>query len=163
MKSEREKLWDLIRQTPWLHWLVLTKRPENIVRMLPSDWNVDKYPNVWLGVTCEDKSTLWRMNVLRAIPAAVRFVSYEPALGPIAHKLNLDGFHWLIFGGESEPSGKYRPCDLQWARDVLTLCRSHGAAFFFKQMHGRRSGLQPDALGRLYHEWPSPMPVSLAA
>lgn len=85
--AERQKLWPLIRCTPWLNWLLLTKRAERIVDNLPEDWG-QGYPNAWLGVTVENQENAWRFNKhLANIPAAVRFVSCEPALGLVT---NLD-------------------------------------------------------------------------
>lgn len=81
--QEREKLWPLIRSTPRLDWQLLTKRPERIAQRLPQDW-AEGYPNVWLGTSVENqKYADLRIPVLLQIPAVVRFISYEPALGPI--------------------------------------------------------------------------------
>ena len=77
--GQRERLWALIRETPNLDWLLLTKRAGNIRRMLPPDWGTG-YPNVWLGVTVENRQHgLPRLDALRSIPAAVRFASIEPS------------------------------------------------------------------------------------
>ena len=80
--EQREKLWPLIRNTPWLDWQLLTKRADRIAECLPSDWGKG-YPNVWLGVSIEMQDYLWRAEILSKIPAKVRFISYEPALGPL--------------------------------------------------------------------------------
>ena len=99
----RVELWALIRETPALDWQLLTKRPQNIRKMLPADWR-DGYGNVWLGTTTEDQKTFDRRWPLRArIPAVVRFISYEPAIGPV--RLPFDGLvpDWVIIGGESGP------------------------------------------------------------
>jgi protein gp37 len=82
-EGARDDLFRLIRATPELDWLLLTKRPQNIVKMLPADWD-DGYPNVWLGITAEDQEHyLMRWPILSRIPAVVRFVSYEPAIAPL--------------------------------------------------------------------------------
>ena len=81
-QGARKDLFLLIHKTPQLDWMLLTKRPENIARMLPADWG-NGWPNVWLGTTCEDQQHFdRRWPILRDVPAAVRFISYEPALGP---------------------------------------------------------------------------------
>jgi protein gp37 len=99
--DQRERLWELIRQTPHLDWLLLTKRPENIASMLPSDWGIG-YFNCWLGVSCEDiKWGLPRIDILRKIPAVKRFLSCEPLLEDIAQNIDLSGIDWVITGGET--------------------------------------------------------------
>jgi protein gp37 len=113
----RPRLWDLIRRTPHLDWQLLTKRANNIAPSLPPDWG-DGYPNVWLGVSIESNEYISRADALRAIPAVVRFVSYEPALGPLVN-LNLTGIDWLIYGGESGP--KFRAHDLTWPREMRDI------------------------------------------
>lgn len=139
---EREKLWPVIRATPWLQWQVLTKRADRIADYLPADWR-DGYENVWLGVSIETNDYVWRAEQLREIPAVVHFVSYEPALGPL-DALDLRGLQWVIYGGESGP--KFRPEDKQWARDMRDRCRAAGVAFFHKQSADRYTerGVQLD-------------------
>lgn len=143
--------WQLIRETPRLNWQLLTKRPENFMSMLPTDWG-DGYPNVWLGVSVENMDVEWRVKILRETPARVRFLSYEPALGPL-DDLDLDGIDWVIYGGESGPG--FRPDDDQWARTMRSMCRGAGNAFFFKQTSAMRSGERPILDGRTYHEFPA--------
>ncbi len=128
----RDRLWALIRATPDLDWQLLTKRPENIARFLPADWG-DGYPNVWLGTTTENQETYdRRWSVLWRIPARVRFLSYEPALGPIHSRWEIGCKpDWVIFGGES---GRHaRDCDSAWARLMRDACMDAGVAFFLKQ------------------------------
>lgn len=129
----RADLWTLIRATPHLDWLLLTKRPQNIRKMLPPDW-CDGYPNVWLGVTAEDQDAYdsrYR-KVLQFIPAVVRFISYEPALGPL-NVVHPGDVHpdQVIAGGES--GGDARAADPRWFRDVRDQCAPVGIAFLFKQ------------------------------
>jgi protein gp37 len=126
---EREKLWPLIRATPNLEWQLLTKRADRIAQLLPPDWG-NGYPNVWLGVSVENIDWAWRADCLKEIPAVVRFISYEPALGPL-DDLNLAGLDWIIYGGES--GAKYREHDLAWPRAMRRKCADSGTAFFFKQ------------------------------
>lgn len=128
----RADLWTLIRDTPRLDWLILTKRPQNIRRMLPDDWG-DGWANVWLGATAEDEQHYrQRWPVLSDVPAVIRFISYEPAIGPLG-PLDTNGLvpDWLIFGGESGAAA--RPTDPAWARRTLNQCRKHGTAFLLKQ------------------------------
>jgi protein gp37 len=118
-----------------LDWQLLTKRPQNIRKMLPSDWG-EGYPNVWLGTTAEDASAYkQRAPFLLKVSAAIHFVSYEPAIGPLGG-LDIDGRSpdWVIIGGESGVrTDRIRPTDPQWARDAIAECRRVGAAPFLKQ------------------------------
>jgi protein gp37 len=126
----RADLFELIKATPELDWLLLTKRPTNIRKMLPPDWG-DGYPNVWLGTTTEDQDAYdKRWHVVAGIPARVRFLSYEPAIGPL--KL-ADGPQpdWIISGGESGPGA--RTMQPAWARSIRDQCAAHGIAFLHKQ------------------------------
>ena len=148
--AELKKLWPLIRQTPDLIWQLLTKRPERIAESLPDDWG-SGYPNVWLGSTVENNDYVWRADCLREIPTVCRFISYEPACGPI-DAINLKDIHWLIFGGES--GGGFRQHDPQWARDIRTRCQSEGVAFFYKQGSSLRSGEDETLDGEIYHAFP---------
>lgn len=150
--EEREKLWPLIRQTRNLDWQLLTKRPQNITAALPSDWGAG-YPNVWLGVSVESIDYAGRVDILREVPAAVRFISYEPALGPLAG-IDLTGIDWVIYGGESGP--KYRDHDIEWARTMRVACEEAGTAFFFKQSPAlyTERGIYLD--GELVRNYPQP-------
>lgn len=116
---------------PRSYFQVLTKRADRIVRQLPADWG-DGYPNVWLGVTVEDNDHTWRVDHLREIPAVVRFVSYEPACGPVEWAPVLHGVDWLIAGGESG-GHEARPAAVSWFRDARDAATSAGVAFHFKQ------------------------------
>jgi protein gp37 len=131
----RADLFDLIRRCDQIDWQLLTKRPQNIKKMLPRDWG-SGYPNVWLGTTAEDaESYQQRVSHLLALPAVVRFVSYEPALGPLG-KLKVQGEtpDWIIIGGESGVRADLaRPTQPEWARDAIAECRRHGVAPFLKQ------------------------------
>lgn len=144
-------LWDLIRLTPSLDWQLLTKRPENILERLPADWG-EGWGHVWIGTSIEDERVAGRADILRTIPAKVRFISYEPAIGPLAHALNLDGIDWVIYGGESGPG--YRAEDKQWARDMHKACSAAGVAFFHKQSAGYRTELGIELDGAIVREYP---------
>lgn len=134
--NNRPMLFALIRDTPHLDWLLLTKRPERLRACLPYDWG-QGWPNVWLGTSIEDNAVIGRADFLRQVPAVVRFISYEPAIGPV-DELELDGIDWLICGGES--GSNFRELDPQWARDIRDRCDAADVAFFFKQLSGFRPG-----------------------
>lgn len=131
----RSSLWATIDATPELDWLLLTKRPENIEKMLGL-WEVAIPRNVWLGTTCEDQAAYdRRWPVLQQFNVRVRFISYEPAIGPLTlinHKQKPD---WLICGGESGHG--YRRMATQWALDVMEECDQCFVPFFMKQMAGK--------------------------
>lgn len=144
----RADLWHLIEGTPELDWLLLTKRPENMAKMLP--WKKPPRRNVWLGVTAEDQAAYERRwPILEATPARVRFVSYEPALGP----LDIGGTRpdWIICGGESGPNR--RPFDVEWARHLREQCRK-GVPFFMKQIDKK----QPIPADLMVREHPHDLP-----
>ena len=149
----RPQMWQVIRENPDMHFQMLTKRPERIHSLLPKDWGPDGYPNVWLGTSIEDMRVAARADALRDIPAVVRFISYEPALGPL-DDLNLRGIDWVIYGGESGPG--YRPHDLAWPRGMHKNCDANGAAFFYKQSAAYKTemGIQLD--GKLVRYYPTP-------
>lgn len=128
----RTDLWGLIRETPSLDWLMLTKRPENISRMLPSDWG-NGWPNVWLGTTAEEQRRAdERLPALLAVPAVVHFASCEPLLEPLEIERNLlAGLDWVIAGGESGAGS--RKMNVEWVRSLRDQCVRAGACFFFKQ------------------------------
>lgn len=152
----RSSAWDVIRATPHLTYQVLTKRPELVIDRLPPDWG-DGWSHVWLGVSIENRRFVHRADLLRAIPAAVRFISAEPLLGPL-QGLNLDGIDWLIAGGESGP--RARDCNPDWVRELRDRCNAEGVAFFFKQWGAVRAvrgkGGHEDAVldGRRWLEMP---------
>lgn len=145
----RDDLWRLIARTPFLDWLLLTKRPQNIHKMLPGpaigapEWG-DGWPNVWLGTTVENQEEAdRRIPHLLGVPAKVRFLSCEPLLEPIETpflKMRIDEhgnflsggrIHWVICGGESGPLA--RPMHPDWARSLRDQCQAAGVLFFFKQ------------------------------
>jgi protein gp37 len=110
-------------------------------------------PNVWAGTSIENDDYTWRADDLRQAPAAVRFLSCEPLLGPLP-SLDLDGIHWVIAGGESGPD--HRKLDLDWVRGIRDRCAAQGTAFFFKQVGGptpKAGGREID--GRTWDEMPA--------
>lgn len=151
--AARPELFALIKATPFLQWQLLTKRPEYIAQMLPNDWGNYGYANVWLGTSIESMKVADRREWLAEIPAPVRFISFEPALGPL-DEMPLDGIDWIIYGGESGP--KFRPHDLAWPRAMRQRCAEHDVAFFYKQSSAPRTemGIQLD--GEIVRKYPIP-------
>jgi len=149
--SWRVDLWDLVRRCQNLDWQILTKRPENIQAMLPQDWG-EGWENVWLGTSVEDQIRAdARIPVLSGIPAAVRFLSVEPLLGPVV--LDLRNISWVICGGESGRSA--RPLDPAWALSVRDQCVENKVPFFFKQWGGRDKKAAGKILeGRTWRQFP---------
>jgi protein gp37 len=135
--NERERLWDLIEVTPWLDWLLLTKRPQNIRQL--SRWDLQWPNNVWLGTTVENQHYAdIRLPELLQYPAKRRFLSCEPLLGPLDlsswttdRKKTLYPIDWVIAGGESGP--RARAMMPGWARKLRDQCRASGIPFHFKQ------------------------------
>ena len=130
---------------------VLTKRHERVAELAPQlPWP----ENVWMGVSIENKRWVERADYLRTVPAAVRFISAEPLLGPLVG-LDLHGIDWLIAGGESGPG--HRPVREEWIVDLRAQCKREGVAFFFKQWGGHRSKAGGRTLrGREWSEMPTP-------
>ena len=129
----RDDLFALIADTPNLDWLLLTKRIGNVGNMLPVPFDFDKhYPNVWLGATIVNQEEADRdIPKLLAVPAAKRFLSMEPLLGPV--DLTHPAIDWIIVGGESGPNA--RPMHPKWVRSLRDQCVAAGVPFLFKQ-HG---------------------------
>lgn len=147
----RDEAWKVIRETPNLIYQILTKRPERLAAALPEDWGDGGYENVWLGVSVENNDYTWRADLLRELPARIRFISAEPLLGPLPD-LDLENFHWVIVGGESGTG--HRPMDHAWASELLGKSRQAGAAFFFKQSAAFLPGQNPVLGGVRYEEFP---------
>jgi len=138
-EGQRERLWDTIRRTPFLTWQLVTKRIGNAAKMLPADWG-SGYPNVWLISTIVNEDEARRdLGKLYDVPANVRGVSYEPALGAVDWDFffRAGRIDWLIVGGESRQDGGIRPVErfrVQWAIDAIAMCQAHGVACFVKQL-----------------------------
>lgn len=127
------RVFDVMRRTPQHTYQVLTKRAERLARVatrLP--WP----PNVWMGVSVESPAYTWRIDYLRCVPSAIRFISAEPLIARLP-SLNLNGIDWLIAGGESQPG--CRPADTEWFRDLRAQCEAAGVRFFLKQLGGHPS------------------------
>ncbi len=123
-----DAIFEIIDRTPWHIYQILTKRENRMAEY----FSLKKIPdNVWLGVTVEDKkSGLPRIEKLRVQKATIKFLSIEPLLEDLG-KLNLQGIHWVIVGGESGP--KARPMKPEWAVNIKKQCEKQNVAFFFKQ------------------------------
>jgi protein gp37 len=213
LNDVRARLFRLIDDTPALDWLLLTKRPENVGRMMPEYFRTSPSintffgeeadrrgvprgesikstvsvggigvfrPNVWLGTSVENQSAAdERIPHLLKVPAAVRFLSVEPLLGPVdltsilfkhpdrEHPYTVDplrgvtpyrpdlplpgGIHWCIVGGESGPNA--RPCRVEWIRDVVRQCKAAGVPVFVKQLGGDYQDALNGVCGRST-KWP---------
>jgi protein gp37 len=119
-------VFDTMREADWHQFQILTKRAGRLRELAPElAWP----ENVWMGVSVENQRFTSRVDDLRSVPAAVRFLSCEPLLGPL--NLNLDGIHWVIVGGESGP--RSRPMKIEWVLSIQEQCRRANVPFFFKQ------------------------------
>jgi protein gp37 len=164
LDEQRQRLWSLISETPHLDWQLLTKRPENIRKLIPSAWELVFPPNVWIGTTVEDqRRAAERIGWLLELPASVRFLSVEPLLervnlrdvtvvdaegnrprvsvdvltGHVAGPDDVLPQHidWVIVGGESDqPGHPARPCALEWIEDVIGQCKAAQVPVFVKQL-----------------------------
>lgn len=123
------KVWKVMRETPRHHYQILTKRPDRMAKFV-ADKVGEILPNVWLGTSVEDSEVLNRIDALRRVPAAIRFISFEPLIGSVADA-DLSNIHWAIVGGESGQSA--RPIREEWIDEVYDLCSVYGSKFFFKQ------------------------------
>jgi protein gp37 len=167
IQEARLRLFNLISHTPHLDWLLLTKRPENVLRLIDRDWL--EMPNVWIGVSIEDQQRAdERLPHLAEIPARVKFLSIEPLLGPIilngwdgrvqrnwlvsSHPRSID---WVIIGGESGNSA--RSCTVDWIMGLVHTCRAAGVPVFVKQVGS--SPYLKDPKGGDPNEWPEHMRV----
>jgi len=136
------KVWSVMEKTPWHTYQILTKRAD---RMAEATASLPVLANVWLGTSVENADYLGRLDALREVRTAVRFVSFEPLLGSVA-AADLTGIHWAIVGGESGP--RARPMVKEWVDEIEALCRGAGTAFFFKQW----GGVRKKTTGRVYRD-----------
>jgi protein gp37 len=129
---------------------ILTKRSDRLLNLAPK---IHWPPNVWMGVSIEDSRVLYRIDDLRRVSAAIRFLSCEPLIGSLAG-IDLTDIHWVIVGGESGFGA--RPMKIEWVREIFRACRNHQVPFFFKQWGGVRKDLTGRLLrGRTYDEMPA--------
>jgi protein gp37 len=145
------QVFNVMQRTPQHTYQVLTKRAERLVRIAPRlPWP----GHIWMGVSVESGAYTWRIPYLQRVPAAVRFISAEPLLERLP-RLNLEGIHWLIAGGESQPG--CRAADLAWFRELRDLCCAAGVKFFLKQLGGhpsKRGGADAVLDGRRWTQMP---------
>ncbi|HLE85422.1 MAG TPA: phage Gp37/Gp68 family protein [Thermoanaerobaculia bacterium] len=145
-----QQVFEVMEEASWHTFQILTKRSTRVRELAPRlPWP----PNVWQGVSVENARYSFRVGDLQQVPAAIRFLSVEPLLGPIP-SLPLDGISWVIVGGESGP--KHRHLDPAWVREIRDQCTRARVPFFFKQWGGRT----PKAGGRMLdgREWDQ-MPI----
>jgi protein gp37 len=122
-------VWNVMRKTQHHHYQILTKRPERMAQLIRHQME-DVLPNVWLGTSVENAEVVKRVDQLREVPAAIRFVSFEPlisAVGPV----DLSGIDWAIVGGESGRGA--RPIREEWIDEIYDQCSLYKTTFFFKQ------------------------------
>jgi protein gp37 len=149
-----QQVFQTMRDCPQHTFQILTKRSDRL-RQLGAQ--IDWPANVWMGVSVEDAKALSRVDDLRVVPAAVRFLSCEPLIGSLA-SIDLRNIQWVIVGGESGPHS--RSMNIEWVREIFRACRKQHVPFFFKQWGGVRKDLTGRLLGgRTYDE----MPESVAA
>jgi len=160
------RIWEVMLKNPQHIYQLLTKRIPRLVNLVPVLTELPDYitgsriwpEHIWIGVSVEDAARAGRLYHLRKIPAAVRFVSWEPALGPIAH-VPLYGIDWLIAGAESGNRAKIRPMDEQWVQHIHEACQTLDIAFFYKQSLDPVTGeknTSPKLEGREWKEYPIP-------
>lgn len=151
------KIFDVMVRASHHRFQVLTKRSNRLLELSPKlTWP----SNVWMGVSVENSDYLFRIEHLRQTDAKIKFVSFEPLLGPI-HDLDLEGIDWVIVGGESGP--KARPLDPEWVREIRNHCLSAEVPFFFKQWGGvikKRTGRVLD--GRTWDQMPEMEPTLIS-
>ena len=151
------RVFDVMEQVDRHVYQVLTKR-SSLMRNFVNRRYADRLPpaHIWLGVSIENASTLGRLRHLKQTSATVRFVSFEPLLGPVG-TVDLTGIHWVIAGGESGPGA--RPVEIEWLREIRDRCRAARVAFFFKQWGGRSPKSGGNELdGRQWQEYPTHTP-----
>lgn len=158
----RARLWSLIEECTNLDWLLLTKRPQNIKAYVPDAWLVKPLFNVWYGTSVESDKVTVRIPLLADVPAAIRFLSVEPMIGPVDYTDGFGEIDWAIYGGESHDSPLMaRELKLDWVRDGIAACRRYGVAPFVKQLGSRYAydNKLADSKGGEPDEWPEDLRV----
>jgi protein gp37 len=146
------QVWRVMEQAHWHSFQILTKRPDLMLTRITSG-GLPILKNVWLGTSVESQEYVERLDILRRVPARVRFVSFEPLLGPIIEP-NLAGIHWAIVGGESGP--RARSMEAWWVEELRDSCAQQSVPFFFKQWGGRRKSKTGRLLeGRTWDNYPA--------
>jgi protein gp37 len=145
-----ERVWQVMRDTPRHTYQILTKRADRMAEVVKT---FSLLPNVWLGTSVEDDRVLGRLDEIRRVPAAIRFVSFEPLIGSV-RRGNLHEIHWAIVGGESGP--RARRMEPEWVDEIADMCRESGTAFFFKQWGGRNKKVAGRTYrGRTWNDLPA--------
>jgi protein gp37 len=145
------QVWAVMKETPRHTYQILTKRPERMAEVMAAA-PFEILPNVWLGTSIEDGRVLHRLDAIRRVPTAVRFVSLEPLIGSVAAG-DLTDIHWAIVGGESGP--RAREMKPEWVDEIEAMCRRSDTAFFFKQWGGKNKKATGRTLhGRTFDEMP---------
>lgn len=145
-------VWETMAKTPRHTYQILTKRPDRMAEILRSA-GFARLPNVWLGTSVEGGDVLDRIDNLRRVPAAIRFVSFEPLIESVVGA-DLTDIHWAIVGGESGP--RSRPMNPRWVDEIRARCAAYQTAFFFKQWGGKNKKATGRLLhGRTYDEMPT--------
>lgn len=149
-----ERVFAVMERAHWHVFQVLTKRADRLLELAP---HLPWPSNVWVGVSVESEAFQWRVERLAQVPAAVKFLSVEPLLGPIPH-LPVRGIDWVIVGGESGPGA--RPMEANWVRTIRDRCSAEGVPFFFKQWGGVRKAKTGRTLDdRTWDQMPRPLPI----
>jgi len=149
------RIWEVMAAADWHIFQILTKRPCNMLNVVRQR-RLEQLPNVWLGTSVESQGYASRIDVLRQVPAAVRFISFEPLIGPVG-KIELTQIHWAIVGGESGP--RARSMNAEWVEDIRHQCERDGTAFFFKQWGGaNKKAAGRTYRGRTWDEFPAIAP-----
>jgi protein gp37 len=143
------RIFNVMCRADWHKYQILTKRAERLLLLNPKlSWR----PNIWVGVTVEEQLQLSRIDYLRSTDAKIKFISFEPLIGPI-HDIDLRGIDWVIVGGESGPNA--RPIKDAWVTDIRDHCEANSVPFFFKQWGGTNKKKNGRLLeGKLYNEMP---------
>ena len=147
------RVFDTMERADWHIYQVLTKRSSLMRDFVHQHYREQAAPpHIWLGVSIENAAAMTRLRHLKQTNASVRFVSFEPLLGPLG-AVNLEGIHWIIAGGESGPG--VRPMRIEWVRSLRDQCQAQRVAFFFKQWGGRTPKTGGNTLdGRQWLEYP---------
>jgi protein gp37 len=142
--------FDTMERGDWHIYQILTKRPHRMFSFVKDYGKVPEH--VWLGTSVELAMYKPRIEILKEVPASVKFISFEPLLGPIG-QVNLNGISWAIVGGES--GSNHRPISKEWVREIRKQCKQQRVAFFFKQWGGRTAKAGGRILdGREWNEYP---------
>jgi protein gp37 len=152
-----QKVFHIMEQAHWHRFQILTKRSERLLELNPElIWNF----NIWMGVSVENQEHTFRINHLRKTGAVIKFISFEPLLGPV-NNLDLGGIDWVIVGGES--GHQARLMDASWAVDIRNQCQKMKVPFFFKQWGGpnrKKNGRKLE--GRIWDEVPKAVDMTRA-